>query len=97
MIARMAPSSGPGFDASMRVVILRGPDRYLMGVCTRELVRVLQEAHGEIEEFRFDGAVTEPAVVLDELRSFGLLRSHKIVILDDADKFLAVRDELFIF
>jgi DNA polymerase III delta subunit len=53
----------------------------------------LQEAHGEIEEFRFDGAVTEPAVVLDELRSFGLLQSHKIVILDDADKFLAARDE----
>ena len=78
----------------MRIVILRGPARYLMGSYTVELLTVLREAHGEIDEFRFDGAVTEPAVVLDELRSFGLLQSHKIVILDDADKFLASRDEV---
>jgi len=78
----------------MRIVILRGPDQYLRTAFTRRLIEMLREAHGEVEQFNFDGETAEPAAVLDELRSYGLLQQHKLVILDNADKFLAVtRDE----
>jgi DNA polymerase-3 subunit delta len=84
----------PRIDATLRIVILRGPDQYLRIAFTRRLVEVLREAYGEVEQFTFDGETTEPAAVLDELRSYGLLQQHKLVILDNADKFLAVaKDE----
>jgi DNA polymerase-3 subunit delta len=76
-------------DASMRIVILRGPEQYLHSAHTRQLVDVLTEAYGEIDRFEFDGATAEPADVLDELRSYGLLAQHKLVVLDNADEFLA--------
>jgi len=78
----------------MRVVILRGPDQYLRRAYTGRLIEALHGAYGEIEQFTFEGETTEPAVVLDELRSYGLLQQHKLVILDNADKFLAAaKDE----
>jgi len=85
--------AAPPLTAGMRVVILHGPDRYLIGAHTAGLVEALEKEHGEIERFTYDGAVTDPAVVLDELRSYGLLQSHKLVVLDNADKFLVVKDD----
>jgi len=75
-------------NASMRVVLLRGPELFLHGTRTRELVQILQSAHGEIEQFRFDGETATLAQVLDELRTYGLMQQHKLVILDHADEFL---------
>ncbi len=89
-MARAAPAAP---DASMRIVVLHGADRYLIGAHTATLVETLEAQHGDIERFTYDGAVTDAAVVLDELRSYGLLQSHKLVVLDNADKFLAVKDE----
>ncbi|MBT5584570.1 MAG: hypothetical protein HOJ54_11275, partial [Phycisphaerae bacterium] len=81
------------FDASMRVVALIGDDAFLSPYYTRQLIDALEEAHGEIDRFDFDGDTASPADVLDELRTFGLLQQHKIIIVDKADKFLAARGE----
>jgi DNA polymerase III delta subunit len=80
-------------DASMRIVILKGPEQYLRESRTRRLVEVLEAEHGSIDQFVFDGAAVEPAVVLDELRSYGLLQAHKLVIVDDADRLVAKEDD----
>jgi DNA polymerase III subunit delta len=92
MAKRPAPSaarSGSELDPSMRIVVLHGKDNYRIGELTRELAALLREAHGEIEEYRYDGAAVQLADVLDELRSYGLIQRHKFVILDNADRFLA--------
>jgi DNA polymerase III delta subunit len=81
------------FDASMRVVALIGDDAFLSPYYTRQLIEALEQAHGEIDRFDFDGDSATPADVLDELRTFGLLQQHKIVVVDKADKFLAARGE----
>ncbi|MHC5113581.1 MAG: DNA polymerase III subunit delta [Planctomycetota bacterium] len=90
---RTKPASAPKIDASMRIVILRGPEPFLREAHTRRLVEALEAEHGEIEQFSFDGTSVEPAVILDELRSFGLLQSHKLVTVDQADKLLAAPKE----
>ncbi|MBT8484504.1 MAG: DNA polymerase III subunit delta [Phycisphaerales bacterium] len=88
-MARRSPDAPPTLDATMRVVILRGPDRYLQLAYTQMLQTALEAEHGEITPFSFDGATAEPAAVLDELRSYGLLQTHKLVIVDAADALLA--------
>ncbi len=85
--------SAAKFDASMRIVILRGPDQYLTSEYTKRLIDSLKEEYGEIDRYTFDGERVEPAMVLDELRSYGLIQQHKLVIVDAADKFLKVKDE----
>ena len=72
----------------MRIVVLHGPEAYLRQQYTNQLIEALQEAHGEVGEFRFDGLRTDPANLFDELRSYGLLQKYKLVILDDADLFI---------
>lgn len=86
-----AAMAAPRFNASMRVVALVGDDAFLIPYYTRQLVAALEGAYGEIERFDFDGDSTSPADVLDELRTFGLLQQHKIVVLDKADRFLAAK------
>ena len=73
----------------MRVVVLRGKDAFLVQEYTRRFIATIEEAHGTVERFEFDGDTVQPAEVLDELRSYGLLQEHKIVIVDHADRFLA--------
>lgn len=80
-------------DASARIVVLRGPDQYLKLAHTKKLIEALETEHGEIEQFSFDGSTAEPAVILDELRSFGLMQQMKLVIVDQADKLLAAKDD----
>ncbi len=77
-------------SASMRVVLLVGKELYLRSAATARLVEVLTEANGEVGRFRFDGETAELSAVLDEVRSYGLLQRHKLVIVDDADLFVAV-------
>jgi len=81
------------FDApltgDMRVVILHGKEHFIIEAHTRRLAEVLDEQCGGVETFRFDGESVERAQVLDELRSYGLMQTHKLVILDSADVFLA--------
>lgn len=74
----------------MRVVVLHGKELFLLWERSRQLAESLREAHGDVGIVRFDGAGAALPAVLDELQSFGLLEPHRLVIVDDADRFLAV-------
>lgn len=82
-------SASPSIDAAHRIVILRGPDRFIALEWTRRLREALEAAHGGVGVFTYDGRNANPAEVLDECRSFGLLDAHKMVIVENADQFLA--------
>ena len=72
----------------MRIIVLSGQNLLKIREWTRQLVEVLNERYGEIQRFDFDGAQVEAAEVLDELRSYGLLQQHKLVVLDKADQWI---------
>ncbi len=72
----------------MPIVIVHGPELFLHAEYTRRLIESLKETHGEIEQFTFDGSTTSLSVVLDELRSYGLMQSHKLVVIDNASEFM---------
>jgi len=78
-------------SADMRILLLHGKEHFLIEERAREFRSVLEKEFGEIEVFRFDGATAELAAVLDELRSYGLMQTHKLVIVDNADKFVSSR------
>lgn len=84
-----APST---LDASMRVAVLHGKDSYLLTEHLRRFRKALEERFGRFDEFSFDGASASLAQVLDELRSWGLMGGHKLVILENADEFLKVEE-----
>ncbi|MHC5022596.1 MAG: DNA polymerase III subunit delta [Planctomycetota bacterium] len=81
-------SSSDTLDPSKRIVVLHGREQYLLTERTRRLAELLEEAHGQVQTFLYDGSTCAAAEVLDELRSYGLLGGHKLVILDHADDFL---------
>lgn len=88
-MAARSPYTPPKFDPAHRIVALRGKDAFLMREYTRRLSAMLEDSYGEIEWFTFEGSSTSAADVLDELRSFGLLQQHKLVIVEQAEAFLA--------
>lgn len=71
-----------------RVVVLAGKELFLRTEHTEHLRKQLAKAHGDCESFRFEGEGADPAAVLDECRSFGLMAAHKLVVVDDADAFV---------
>jgi DNA polymerase-3 subunit delta len=81
----------PVFDGSMRMVILSGKESFLMTRYTNDLEKTLTQEHGEVERIVLDGAVSDLATILDEVRTFDLLMKHKLVIVDNADVFLAAK------
>ncbi|MAJ47096.1 MAG: hypothetical protein CBC35_07515 [Planctomycetes bacterium TMED75] len=87
-MARKTPAKSTPPAAGMPIVVLHGPETFLIEEYTRRLVTELQQAHGEIEQFNFDGASCTLAMVLDELRSYGLMQSHKLVVIDGAAEFM---------
>jgi DNA polymerase III delta subunit len=82
----------PTFKASMRMAIIHGKESFLMTRYTRDFADVLAKEHGEIDRVVFDGATVDLATVLDEVRTFDLMMRHKLVIVDNADAFLASKD-----
>ena len=87
-MARKSASPITPPDASMRIVVLHGTELFLRAEFSRLLAESLRAAHGEIEQFEFDGAQVPLATILDELRSWGLMQGHKLVILDNASDFM---------
>jgi DNA polymerase III subunit delta len=87
--AAAGPSS---LDASMRVAVLHGKDGYLLTEHLKRYRTLLEEKFGRVEEFTFNGETASLAEVLDELRSWGLMGGHKLVVLDNADEFLRVEE-----
>jgi hypothetical protein len=84
--ARTAP------DASMRIVVLTGKDSFMRVERSRQLQEALEAAHGTIDRFELDGASCSLSAVMDELRSYGLLSQHKLVIVDNAEAFMGAED-----
>jgi len=76
-------------QASMRFVILHGKDSFLIVERLRRFEAALGAKFGEVSRFDFDGASAPAVDVIDELRTFGLLATHKFVVVDKADQFLA--------
>ena len=71
----------------MRVILLKGPEPYLQAQYLRLIAEGIEATIGEPpSRFDFDGPQASLAAVLDELRSYGLMQSHKIVVLDAAER-----------
>lgn len=83
--------SGP-LHAGMRFVILHGKDSFQVVARLKALEAALHAEFGNVSRFEFDGATTGLVEVLDELRTFGLLAAHKLVVVDKADQFIGVED-----
>lgn len=89
----MAKSKTPTLTADMRIVLIHGDEPFLRTSHTQTLLEALQEAHGDITPIVYDGETVDLATVLDELRSYGLMQPYKMVILDNADAFLAAKGD----
>jgi DNA polymerase-3 subunit delta len=71
-----------------RVLVLHGKELFLRTEFTEMIRGMLRKAHGDCEFVKFQGENADPAEVLDECRSFGLMSAHKMVVVDDADLFV---------
>ena len=93
-MAKKKASSGFKYDPAARIVLLHGPDAYQLNGWTKKIIEALQESEGgEVERFDFDGQEVDLATVLDELRSYGLIQRHKVVVLDHAADFLTGQEK----
>lgn len=70
------------------MVLLSGKEAFLRTEYSARLRAMLNEAYGQVDLFSFDGASAQPADVLDECRSFGLLAGHKLVVVDNAEQMI---------
>ncbi|MEX0774587.1 MAG: DNA polymerase III subunit delta [Phycisphaeraceae bacterium] len=75
----------PGAD--WRVCVLTGPDEMIKRLKLDELRSALEQEHGEFETMYYDGETVGLADVLDELRTYSMLQSFKVVVVDKAEKF----------
>jgi DNA polymerase-3 subunit delta len=92
--ARSGKSAKAGApDESMRIVVLTGKDSFLRVERTRQLADALEAAHGAIDRFELDGSSASLSAVMDELRSYGLMSQHKLVIVDNAETFMGSEDK----
>lgn len=92
MAKRLTKSSSP-FDVSFagdeRIVVIYGKELFLQAEHTRRLREAVElKKKTEVEVIRLDGEKSPLADVLDELRSFGLMQQHKMVVVTDADEFV---------
>ena len=76
----------------MRIVVLTGKDSFTRVERSRQLHAALAEKFGSIDRFEFDGASATLAQVMDELRSYGLLSQHKLIVIDNAESFIGAED-----
>lgn len=86
-----APALGP----DTRICALHGRDEMQKRLHLQSLREALEKAHGHIEQHDYDGKSAVLADVLDELRSYSLMQTHKLVVVDDAEGFVKThRDAL---
>lgn len=76
----------------MRIVVLTGKDSFMRVERSRQLQQSLEERFGSVDRFEYDGASASLSSVLDELRSYGLLSQHKLVVVDNAEAFVGAED-----
>lgn len=88
MAKKATKSTTPTPDADTRICVIYGEEEMTKREILGELRSAMLAAHGDVETLVFDGKTATLADVLDELRSYGLMQQHKIVIVDDADVFV---------
>ncbi|MBY0313420.1 MAG: DNA polymerase III subunit delta [Phycisphaerales bacterium] len=92
-----APTPSTPVSAASRILILHGKDRFLQDEHLRVLREALIAAHGKdgIDTIRFDGTQGPRIIadILDEARSFGLMRQHKIILVDNTDLLLKADED----
>jgi DNA polymerase III subunit delta len=81
---RSSRPSPAALTADVRLALVHGEDRFLQQLYIDALADALTKAHGEIETVKVDGATQDAAAALDEARSFGLMTSHRLVVVDNA-------------
>jgi DNA polymerase-3 subunit delta len=86
-----ATQDGP--NGATLFMALHGPEAMLKREALDALRAALTEAHGDVETITFDGKTVSLAEVFDELRSYGLMQQHKIIIVDEADEFVKAHRE----
>jgi len=84
-----ARSAAPDLSADTRILVLHGPERWLQLEWTNRLRGLLEAVHGDVETFVHDGRTADAAAILDELRMVGFFSSHKLVVVEEAQTFLA--------
>ena len=85
---RASKSSAPEFGPDTRICVLHGPDDMQKRLHLQALREALEKAHGAIEQHQYDGKSATLADVLDELRSYSLMQTYKLVLLDQAEEFV---------
>lgn len=88
MAKRSAAAASGSIDASTRILVLHGKEAFLKKEHLDTLRTAIKDAHGDAEMFHFDGERATLAEVFDELRSYALMVSYKIVVVDQADEFV---------
>ncbi|MEM1208890.1 MAG: DNA polymerase III subunit delta [Planctomycetota bacterium] len=71
-----------------RIAVLYGPEVMLRKLRLDQLKQTLETAHGEVDRYDFDGASASLAEVFDELRSYSLMATYKLVVVEQADQFV---------
>ncbi len=77
------------FPVGTRVGVVCGEEQYLKELKIKALKEALEAQHGEIQAFYFDGKTASLADVLDEVRSYSLMQTYKLVVVNDADVFIS--------
>jgi len=80
-------------SADHRVILLHGKEHFRIAEATKRIEDSLRDRFGDIDIFMFDGTTADLASILDELRSYSLMQTHKLVILDNADAFLVEKKD----
>lgn len=87
MAKKAATSSAPAANRQdlPSILLLTGSDGFTKRQETDQLREALVAAHGEIDVVPFHGPDTTTGAVLDECRSFGLMVTHKLIVVDAAE------------
>ena len=78
----------------MRMAIIHGKESFLMSRYTSDFESAIAEEFGDVDRVVFDGATTDLATILDEVRTFDLMMRHKLVVVNNADVFLVTKDSV---
>lgn len=76
------------------MAIIHGKESFLMSRYTSDFESAIAEEFGDVDRVVFDGATTDLATILDEVRTFDLMMRHKLVVVDNADVFLVTKDSV---
>lgn len=74
-------------DPALRIALLLGPDMHAREEAVKAIRTACEKKYGEVDTLFISGD-TPAANVLDECRSMGLIATHKLVVVDEGDKFV---------